>query len=135
MWLLLNPSIADESRDDPTIRRCIGYGMNWGYGGVIIHNLFAYRSTNPMELVSVWCKDPVGIDNDAAIERDARGHRVVCAWGHNIVKLKLEWRLQSVAPLLDRRDLFYLKLTKTGQPQHPLYLHSRLTMQPFTLAV
>lgn len=133
MWLLLNPSKADESRDDPTIRRCIGYSMNWGFGGLIVHNLFAYRSTIPMELVSIWCKDPVGIDNDAAIESDARSHQVVCAWGHNVVKLKLEWRLKSLAPLLNLCDLYYLKLTETGQPQHPLYLHSRLTMQPFVL--
>lgn len=133
MWLLLNPSVADESRDDPTIRRCIGYSMNWGYGGLIIHNLFAYRSTYPDELVSMWCQDPVGIDNDAAISQDARGRQICCGWGNKVVTLKLQARLKSIAPLVDVRDLYHLKLTHLKQPQHPLYLHSRLTMQPFTL--
>lgn len=133
MWLMLNPSTADESRDDPTIRRCIGYSMNWGFGGAIIHNLFAYRSTIPMELVSVWCTDPVGIENDAAISADAARCKVVCAWGNNVIKLKLTSRLESIRRVLDGADLYYVKLTKSRQPQHPLYLHSRLTLQPFTL--
>jgi len=131
MWLLLNPSTADESRDDPTIRRCIGYAMNWGYGGVIIHNLFAYRSIYPEELISVWCQDPVGSDNDRAIDADARVYQIVCGWGNKVVTLKLDARLDQMRRLLRGADLYHLKLTAMQQPQHPLYLHSRLTMQPF----
>ena len=43
----LNPSTADEKVDDPTIRRCVNYAKNWGYGGFLMVNLFAYRTTLP----------------------------------------------------------------------------------------
>jgi hypothetical protein len=130
VWLLLNPSTADESRDDPTIRRCMGYSINWGFGGCIIHNLFAYRSTYPEELVSIWCKDPIGPDNDAAILADAKNCKVICGWGNNPVTLGLAERPKKVTSLLAGCDLNYLKLTSLGQPQHPLYLHHKLRPIP-----
>ena len=55
---LNNPSTADHNDDDPTIIKCIKYAQNWGYGGLLIGNLFAYRATNPSEMKKV--DDPVG---------------------------------------------------------------------------
>ena len=49
-FIMLNPSTADAQEDDPTIRRCIGFAKAWGYGGIVVTNLFAYRATNPKEL-------------------------------------------------------------------------------------
>lgn len=47
LFIGLNPSTADEKSDDPTIRRCLGFARSWGYGGLIVANLFAYRTTAP----------------------------------------------------------------------------------------
>ena len=47
LFIGLNPSTADETKNDPTIRRCINFAKDWGYGGVMIANLFAFRSTSP----------------------------------------------------------------------------------------
>lgn len=47
---MLNPSTADENVDDPTIRRCINFAKDWGYGGMYVGNLFAFRTAYPKEL-------------------------------------------------------------------------------------
>ena len=63
MIIGLNPSTADETKDDPTITRCINFAKSWGYGGVCMANLFAYRATEPT--VMKGSTDPVGTENDA----------------------------------------------------------------------
>ena len=60
LFIGLNPSTADEIQDDPTIRRCIRYSRDWGYGGYIMGNIFGYRSTNPLVLKQI--KDPISKD-------------------------------------------------------------------------
>ena len=62
MFIGLNPSTADEIQDDPTIRRCIRYAKDWNYGGYIMGNIFAYRSTDPKKLLHI--DDPIGRKND-----------------------------------------------------------------------
>lgn len=62
VWLMLNPSTADATQDDPTIRRCMGFARRWGYGGITVVNLYAYRATNPRDLLTA--ADPVGPEND-----------------------------------------------------------------------
>ncbi len=58
MFVGLNPSTADELEDDPTIRRCINFSKLWGYGGLCMVNLFAYRATDPTALFLVQGKRP-----------------------------------------------------------------------------
>lgn len=117
--VLLNPSRADAVVDDPTIRRCIGFARTWGYGSLEVMNLFAYRSSSPQELTQV--ADPVGADNDGYLADLA--HRVDCillAWGN---WGRLGDRDRIVLQLLgDRKPLYCLGCTKSGQPRHPLYL-------------
>ena len=68
LFIGLNPSTADETKDDPTVRRCIGFTQSWKkYGGVYLANLFAYRATNPRELEVV--ADPIGPGNDECVDR------------------------------------------------------------------
>lgn len=121
-FVMLNPSTADASQNDPTIRRCIGYATRWGYGALDVVNLFGYRATNPRELRTAL--DPVGPGNDEAILWAARVCRTVfAAWG---VHGAFRGRDRYVEQLLAEQSIgiYALGLTKDGHPRHPLYLPS-----------
>ena len=114
----LNPSTADESIDDPTIRRCMGFSMLWGYGGLWMLNLFAYRSTDPSRLKIV--DDPVGPENDDVIlDVSTSSDLVIAAWGNHG---DLNDRQNQVQNLLSGIDVHCLRRNKNGSPEHPLYL-------------
>jgi hypothetical protein len=120
MFIGLNPSTADETNDDPTIRRCISFARAWGYEALCMTNLFAYRATQPADMKKA--ADPVGWDNDHVLRQLAdQAGVVVAAWGaHGTHK----GRDQSVRLLVP--GLHYLRLTKDGHPGHPLYLPASL---------
>jgi hypothetical protein len=116
----LNPSTADETTDDPTIRRCIGFAKAWGYDALAMLNLFAYRATYPADMKAE--SDPVGDDNDVWLARiAAEAGVVIAAWGNHGAHLN---RAAAVRVLLP--NLHCLRLTKAGQPEHPLYLPAAL---------
>lgn len=120
MFIGLNPSTADETQDDPTIRRCIGFARAWGYDALCMTNLFAYRATDPREMKRQ--ADPVGRDNDAALQELASGAGVVvAAWGAHGAHLGRDAAVRKMLP-----RLHYLRLTKDGHPGHPLYLPATL---------
>lgn len=126
---MLNPSTADETQDDPTIRRCIGFAKNAGYGGLTVVNLFALRATKPTELRR-WI-DPVGPENDDCINMVLYSHdRLVCAWGSHPFA---ERRMHKVLDLAQSagREVFCLGTTASGAPRHPLYLPTNATLIPF----
>src|SRR4051812_14625230 len=121
----LNPSTADETKDDPTIRRCIAFAKREGCGSLVMLNLFAYRSTNPRELQTLYLQgdDPVGPSNDDVIVEACTlpDVLVVAAWGAHG---RLRWRDERVLSLLTGRGVSPLcfGLTNGGLPRHPLYL-------------
>ena len=79
-FIMLNPSTADETKDDPTIRRCVGFAQAWGFERLEIVNLFAWRSPYPDDLLK--SPEPVGHANDVAIKIAAgNGEIVIGAWG------------------------------------------------------
>ncbi len=81
-FLMLNPSTADGSQDDPTIRRCISYAKQWGYGVLHVVNLFAYRATDPQDLLEVL--DPIGPENFYHISKTTASCQcIIFAWGNN----------------------------------------------------
>lgn len=131
VFVMLNPSTADGRRDDPTIRRCLGYARAWDCGSLMVANLYAWRATDPREL---WtADDPVGPENDAHLYAAATiaaetGGPLVAAWGANARQDRIAAVL--ALPGLDR--LAALDVTKAGQPKHPLYLKADLTPQPWT---
>lgn len=128
-FLMLNPSTADEFQLDPSCTRTRNYAERWGFGAVLITNIFGWRATDPAEMKSA--KDPVGRGNDAAILRAARDAKlVVCAWGNHGTHRD---RAAEVIALLKRRriPLHALRLNGVGQPAHPLYLPG--TLQPIKL--
>ena len=123
-FVLLNPSTADAMRNDPTIRRCIGYAQRWGFGRLEIVNIFAFRTTYPRELFAE--DDPVGPGNDAWIRRVCRrADRVVAAWGGHGTRLD---RSTRIGVLLDGVEAWCLGTTAAGEPKHPLYLRADLPL-------
>lgn len=114
-FIMLNPSTADETDDDPTVRRCLGYAQDWGYGALLVGNLFALRTSDPALLGEH--DDPIGPKNDAWLAKIVeKADRVVAAWGANG---ELVDRGREVAGRFD--DLYALGTTKDGHPVHPLY--------------
>lgn len=125
MFIGLNPSTADETNDDPTIRRCISYAKAWGYGGLLMANAFAYRATDPRVMMAAT--DPVGKLNDIHIRTFAdHAGVVVAAWGAHGAYRERDAQVRALVP-----SLHYLRLTKDGHPGHPLYLPKTLTPQPW----
>ncbi len=127
-FLMLNPSTADEFQLDPSCTRARNYAERWGFGALIVTNLFGWRATDPDEMKAV--RDPVGKGNDGAILRAAQASAlVVCAWGNHGAHRE---RSAQVLQLLRREGvaLNYLKLNSSGEPAHPLYLKADL--KPFS---
>ena len=124
MFVGLNPSTADEVEDDQTIRRCVEYAKQWGYGALCMVNLFAYRETQPAVMKAHAA--PIGAENDRWLLELAKDAGViVAAWGVNGTHLK---RDKAVRELLEGK-LSCLKTTEDGHPSHPLYL--KKSLKPF----
>jgi hypothetical protein len=119
MFIGLNPSTADETKDDPTIRKCIGFSKRWGYGALCMANLFAYRATNPKVMKAQ--ADPIGPENNRWLVSCARGAGiVVAAWGkdgrHNSRAAVVFGLVAAV------KETYCLRQNKDGTPEHPLYV-------------
>lgn len=120
LFIGLNPSTADENEDDPTIRRCKRFAQDWQYGGVVMANIFAFRATDPREMLA--SENPVGVGNDCWLKYLAHeAGLIVCAWGAHG---SYQERDQQVRRLLADYPLTCLGMTKGGQPKHPLYLRA-----------
>lgn len=132
LFVMLNPSTADASEDDPTIRRCIGFAQRWGYQRLEVGNLFALRATDPKQLRRLPLEEAVGHDNDRWLRRlCTRAALIVCAWGaHSTAPYRMPW----VEPILAERKggVVCLGTTKAGQPRHPLYVKGDTEPVPFT---
>ncbi len=126
-FIMLNPSTADASEDDPTIRRCMNFAKAWGFGGMEVANLFAFRTAFPLALFEA--QDPVGPYNDRALLETANNvDEIVCAWGAHGDFLGQDSHARG---LLEDYMLYCLKLTAKGQPGHPLYLKASLRPIPY----
>jgi hypothetical protein len=124
LFVGLNPSTADADREDQTSRVCMNYARQWGYGGLLIGNLFAYRSTDRSVLRRV--PDPVGPDNDHWLKRlQSKASLVICAWGESGA-----FRSRDKVVLEYLRHPHCLVQLKDGQPGHPLYKPANLKPTP-----
>lgn len=125
-FIMLNPSVADASIDDPTVKRCMGFGRDLGYDGIIVVNLFAFRATDPKMLTIV--NDPIGPENDRYIDDVvASSEIVIAAWGAfpNSYRKRhpfLRNRVDAIVERIGRLSMHVLGVTNAGSPQHPLYL-------------
>lgn len=117
VFIGLNPSTADARQDDPTIRRCIGFAKRFGYGGLVMLNLFAFRATFPADMMKV--PDPTGgrLHDFHLIRYAEEKHAVIAAWGSHGGYLNRDRDVLKIFP-----EVYCLGTTKDGFPKHPLYL-------------
>jgi hypothetical protein len=128
-FVMYNPSTADHREDDPTIRRCVGYAMAWGYCDLYVTNLFAFRSRNPRDLWGLYTFEATGHANDTHVLHVARAAKlVICAWGSN----RTMGRDVAVLEMLGREGIVphCLRQNAKGRPMHPLYARADLTPRP-----
>lgn len=126
-FVMLNPSTADATANDPTIRRCISFAQSWGYGSLEVVNLFAYRATNPNTLLRA--ADPIGPENDRhLLAASQRAQTVILAWGNWGT---LHSRNRAIISLLSvQKNIYCLGRTQAGHPRHPLYVKGNMTPVP-----
>ena len=125
MFIGLNPSTADETQDDPTIRRCVRFAKDWGYGGLCMANLFAFRATDPKVMKKAL--DPRGPENDRWLRHFASyAGVVVFAWGAHGTYME---RYLAVPRMIENGNS--LGHTKKGHPSHPLYLKASTPLERY----
>ena len=129
LFVMLNPSTADERRNDPTVERCERRARRLGYGAFRVANLFALRATDPRDMRRA--AEPVGPENDRSLRRGAAwADHIIAAWG---VHGAHRGRGAEVARLLAATGapLFHLGCSKGGHPRHPLYLSYACDPRPW----
>lgn len=132
-WVMLNPSTANAETDDPTIRKCVGFAGRGGFGGIYVMNLFAFRATDPKQLIH-YPAARVGPQNDqylrliAGVDDD---DRVIVAWGAQGALYPS--RVQEVKFMLPYKQVRCLGLTKDGHPKHPLYVKYGTPLQAYPI--
>jgi hypothetical protein len=128
MVIGLNPSTADETNDDPTVRRCINFAKHWGFGALCMTNLFAYRATDPEVMKKTMA--PVGetIDSNTSVNCKhlvkcaAGAGMVLAAWGKHGSHLNRAAQVIRMLP-----PMHTLGINKDGSPKHPLYVAASAT--------
>lgn len=118
----LNPSTADVKSNDPTIHKCIRYAKFWGLGGIIMTNLYAYRSPYPSEMFASEA-DIIGPENAVhLLNANKRAEFSVAVWGdHGITNSRGDQVKSSLS------NLYFLKVSASGQPRHVRFLKGDLS--------
>lgn len=118
MFIGLNPSTADETEDDPTVRRCIRFAKDWGFSGMFMMNAYGFRATDPRVMKAE--PEPIGDGNNEALSyRATHVGLIIAAWGVHCT----EDREREVCDVIGR-PIHCLGRTKSGRPKHPLYLRA-----------
>lgn len=126
LFVGLNPSTADASTDDPTIRRLKSFAIGFGFAMLAVGNLFAYRTSNPAEMLQAH--DPIGPDNDWYLrELIDMSNVVLCGWGTDG---KHRGRDRKVMSMIGGKA-HCLAINKDGSPTHPLYLPNSSKLTPY----
>lgn len=131
-FVLLNPSTADAKQDDPTIRRCMSFARREGCGGIVVVNLYAFRTKDPKRLRGV--ADPVGPFNkqvirDAAAVAAESGVPIICAWGANDITQAAGGALAEAREA--GAKIMCLGKTAKGYPRHPLYVRGDQPLEAY----
>lgn len=129
LFIGLNPSTASDIKDDPTIRRLVGFAKSWGFGGLFAGNLFSLVSANPDRLFFGASPElPSGLNNEAIRRMRELSTMVLVGWG--------EWgqnaglRPREVLSLVGE-PVYCLKVNRSGEPTHPLYLPANTKLRRY----
>ena len=123
LFIMLNPSFANATKNDPTLRRCMGFAEGWGYGRLEVVNLFSFRATNPADLRDLPTGALFGPAHwEHILTAVKRADRVVCGWGADPHAKIGEVGVLDVLNHCHDRQAVCLGLTKAGAPRHPLYV-------------
>ena len=120
VFIGLNPSTADSSADDPTIRRCMDFAQRWGYAEMVMVNLFAFKTPHPklLKLSDL----PEGPQNRRVLRKAcSSANLIVAAWGAHGSYANQAKKLSNIWA---HYPLHCFGLTKAGHPLHPLYQRS-----------
>ncbi|MEO6567289.1 MAG: DUF1643 domain-containing protein [Opitutaceae bacterium] len=121
MWIGLHPSLIDDVSRDPTLRRIEAFSLRLGYTAFVVTNLFAMRTSRPLELVSA--EDPIGPENDAVLRSMAKSSEaIVACWGSNGALRKREDRVTAMLRNVTSKPMQSLSRNGDGSPKHPLYV-------------
>ena len=119
LFIMLNPSTANHVENDLTTIRCINFAKKWGYGGIMIGNIYPFRAKRPKDLKK-WINNDFGVacslwENQIHVgEMAQQADMIVCAWGCNYKEGIPKW-VDGLG------DIFYLELCKDDiTPKHPL---------------
>ena len=120
LFIMLNPSTANHIENDLTTIRCINFAEKWGYGGIMIGNIYPFRAKRPKDLKKWLNTSDNGLwehregNIDAVYQMAEQADLIVCAWGCNYKEGIPEW-VEGLG------DLHYLELCDDGiTPKHPL---------------
>lgn len=135
LWVMLNPSTADATKDDQTIRKCMAFSARWGFTHMLVGNLFAFRTTDPKNLIHA---QHAGIDivgpraNEVLTAMAERAELVVCAWGAHAERwpMRSKWVRHEIARVV-AAPIMALKTTGGGHPYHPLYIPLETELRPW----
>ena len=128
MVIGLNPSTATEKSNDPTITRLERYAQRNGFGSLEMYNAYAYRATNPKEMLAQT--DPNGPENDATLRIAALyADTIIFAWGNHCDPDR-EQAIWQLVQNLDNEPPRCWGLTQSDRPKHPLYLKDEILDAP-----
>lgn len=137
LFVMLNPSTADENHDDPTIRRCVGFARREAWAWMRVVNLFAARATDPRELLEIPRAEMIGPGNDDVICGQIKAASiVVAAWGATQdLEFAASLRVRQILDALGGHavEWFCLGVAKYGAPRHPLYVRKDAPLRPWRL--
>jgi len=124
LFIMLNPSIANSKKNDPTIRKIISYSKSWGFGGVYVGNIYSNISPYPKDIRLIkFHREKKNIESIKKMEEIAE--LTVFAWGNN--EKTPNWLKALI------KKPYYIELSKNGIPKHPLYLKKNLKYQKLIL--
>lgn len=129
MFVMLNPSKANEIANDPTVERCERRARALGYGAFRVTNIFAWRDTDPYTMRKA--AKPIGPENHRTLVSGAEwADDIIAAWGAHGEHLEQGDAMRDLLRATGA-PLYHLGLTKAGHPRHPLYISYQTQPQPW----